>query len=91
MNQITTSENPQKKKRGWIVFTLGCGFVLLLILLIGGIYLYAGWLGYNEAPKIIEVQESGSQLQDPYTLSPEQEEQLFTYRAANRSDDGNHG
>ena len=79
MNQNTTSGNTQKKKRGWIVLSLGCGFVLLFILLIGGIYLYAGWLGYQEAPKIIEVQESGSQLQDPYTLSPEQEEQLFAY------------
>jgi hypothetical protein len=79
MNQITTSGNSQKKKRGWTVLALGCGSVLLFILLIGGIYLYAGWLGYQEAPKIIEVLESGGQLQDPYTLSPEQEEQLFTY------------
>jgi hypothetical protein len=79
MNQTTTSGNTQKKKRGWIVFALGFGFVLLFILLIGGIYLYAGWLGYNEAPMIVEVQESGVQLQDPYTLSPEQEEQLFAY------------
>ena len=79
MNQTTTSGNTQKKKRGWIVFALGCGFVLLFILLIGGIYIFAGWLGYQEAPKIIDVQELGSQFQDPYTLSPEQEEQLFTY------------
>jgi hypothetical protein len=79
MNQNTTSGNAQKKKRGWNAFAFGCGFVLLFILLIGGIFLYAGWLGYQEAPKIIEVQESGSQLQDPYTLSPEQEEQLFIY------------
>ena len=79
MKQIATSGNAQKKKRGWIVLGLGCGSVLLFILLIGGIYLYAGWLGYQEAPKIIEVQESGSLLQDPYTLSSEQEEHLFAY------------
>ncbi len=79
MNQPTTSGNTQKKKRGWVVFALGCGFVFLFILLIGGIYLYAGWLGYQEAPKIIDVQESGVHLHDPYSLSPEQEEQLFSY------------
>ncbi len=80
MNHTNTSGQIQpKKKRGWIVFALGCGFVLLFILLIAGVYLYAGWLGYQEAPKIIDVQESGAQHQDPYTLSPGQEEQLFAY------------
>jgi len=77
MNQ--TNSIGTKKKRGWAVFGLGCGCVVLFILVIGGIYLYAGWLGYQEAPKIIDVQESGVQLQDPYSLSPEQKEQLFSY------------
>lgn len=63
-----------KRKRGWIVATL-----LVLILAGGGVYLYAGWLGYKEAPKIIEVQDPGGQVPGKYTLSPEQEAQLSAY------------
>ncbi|MCJ7717286.1 MAG: hypothetical protein MUO54_12315 [Anaerolineales bacterium] len=71
--------NQTKKKRGWAFFGLGCGCLIFVIIIIVGIYLYAGWLGYKEAPMIVEVQESSPQLQDPYTLSSAQEEQLFTY------------
>jgi len=68
-----------KKKRGWAFLGLGCGCLVFVIIVIVGIFLYAGWLGYKEAPMIVEVQESSPQLQDPYTLSPVQEEELFTY------------
>jgi len=71
--------NQTKKKRGWVFLGLGCGCLVFVILVIVGIYLYAGWLGYKEAPMIVEVQESSPQLQDPYALSPAQEEELFTY------------
>jgi len=71
--------NQTKKKRGWAIFGLGCGCLVFIIILIVGIYLYAGWLGYKEAPMLVEVQEFSSQLQDPYTLSPAQEEELFSY------------
>ena len=71
--------NQTKKKRGWAFFGLGCGCLIFVIIIIVGIYLYAGWLGYKEAPMIVEVQESSPQLQDPYALSSAQEEQLFTY------------
>lgn len=71
--------NQTKKKRGWAFFGLGCGCLVFVIFVIVGIYLYAGWLGYKEAPMIVEVQESSPQLHDPYTLSPAQEEELFSY------------
>ena len=71
--------NQTKKKRGWVFLGLGCGCLIFVIIIIVGIYLYAGWLGYKEAPMIVEVQEYSPQLQDPYTLSSAQEEQLFTY------------
>ena len=53
--------------------------VLVLIILIVGVYLYAGWLGYKETAMIVEVQDVNPQLNDPYTLTPNQEEQLITY------------
>ena len=71
--------NQTKKKRGWAFFGLGCGCLVFIIIVIVGIYLYAGWLGYNEAPMIVEVQESSPQLHDTYALSPAQEEELFSY------------
>lgn len=67
------------KKRGWALFGIGCGCLVFLIIFIAGVYLYAGWLGYKEAPMIVEVQNINPQLDDPYTLSPAQEEKLFTY------------
>ena len=73
-----SSVNP-KKKQGWAIFGLGCGCLIFFILVIAGIYLYAGWLGYKESPMIVEVQEPSIQLEDPYTLSPTQEEQFYTY------------
>ena len=71
--------NQTKKKRSWVFLGLGCGCLVFVIFVIVGIYLYAGWLGYKEAPMIVEVQESSPQFQDPYVLSPAQEEELFSY------------
>lgn len=67
------------KRRGWAIFGMGCGCLLFILILVTGLYLYAGWLGYKEAPMVVEVQEYNPQLDDPYTLSPAQEEKLFTY------------
>ena len=60
------------KNRVWIFLLLGCGGVLCLLLTIGGIFLYAGWQGFQEAPKLIEDYQPGAQLEDPYNLSEEQ-------------------
>jgi len=67
------------KKRGWAFVGLGCGCLVLIIIVVGGVYFYGGWIGYKEAPMIVEVQEFTPQLEDPYSLSSAQEEQLFTY------------
>jgi hypothetical protein len=67
------------KRAGWVVIAAGCSFIFLLIVGAVGIYLYAGWQGYQESPKIIEVQSFQPQLHDPYTLSPDQESKLYEY------------
>ena len=79
MAETANSSTKKNKKRGWLVFGAGCGCIFLIILIILGIYLYAGWLGYTESPMSVEVQNRGLQLEDPYTLSLAQEGQLFTY------------
>lgn len=71
--------NQSKKKRGWAFWGSGGVWLVFVIIIIVGAFLYAGWLGYKEAPMIVEVQESSPQLEDPYTLSSAQEEQLFTH------------
>jgi hypothetical protein len=68
-----------KTKKRWVGIGLGCGLLILVILIGLGVFLYAGWLGYQETPKQVEVQKSNVQLEDPYQLSTEQEDQLFTY------------
>jgi hypothetical protein len=68
-----------KKKRGWTFLGLGCGCLVFFLLVAAGIYLYAGWVGYQESPMIVEVQERSPQLVDPYQLTLAQEEQLFNY------------
>ena len=66
-------------KKGWAIFGLGCGCLVIVILLVVGIYLYAGWVGYKESPMIVEVQGPSHQLVDTYTLSAAQEDKLFTH------------
>lgn len=66
---------PPKKKKAWPMIAV---ILAVLILAAAGIYLYAGWIGYQEAPKLIEVQEYRAQLQDPYQLSTAQQDQLFS-------------
>lgn len=79
MAETTNPSKSKNKKRGWALFGAGCGCLVFIILIGLGIYLYAGWLGYKESPMVVEVQEAGVQLEDPYALSPAQEEQLFSY------------
>lgn len=76
----TEAKSPQKSaKRGLgICLFAGCGGLLALLLAAGGIFLFAGWQGYQEAPKIIEGVQPGPHLQDPYTLSPAQTDVLIS-------------
>jgi len=60
-----------------MIFGAGCGCLFLILLIFLGVYLYAGWVEYKEAPQIIEVQDRGFHTNDPYQLSSGQEEQLY--------------
>lgn len=53
--------------------------LLLIILAAAGIYLYAGWVGYQEAPKLIEVNDSLDPYSSLYELSSDQETNLSSY------------
>ncbi len=53
--------------------------ITLIIFAAAGIYLYAGWVGYQEAPKLIEVKDSLEPHSSPFALSSEQEKGLSTY------------
>jgi hypothetical protein len=66
-----------KKSRPWIL--TGWGLIVVFILIGAGLYLYFGWLGYQESAKIVEVQARAPHFQDPYTISPAQEEKLLSY------------
>jgi len=79
MTETTNPSAKKNKKRGLMVLGAGCGCLFLIILIGVGIYLYAGWQGFQESPKLVEVQDKGIQLTDPYILSSAQEEQLFSY------------
>lgn len=72
---MAEKEAPQAKRSNRIVIIA----VLVIIVLAAGIYLYAGWIGYQEAPKIIEVLEPPSAADEVYTLSSQQESGLGSY------------
>ena len=78
MAETTSSSEKTKKKKVWVVIGAGCGCLVLVAILVLGIILYAGWQDYKRSPKVIEVLEFALHLEDPYTLSPEQETQLFS-------------
>ncbi len=67
----------KKSLRGRAIVGGGCGCLLLIILIVAGIYLYAGWIGYREAPMLVEVQDNKIQLEDPYPLSSAQTETTY--------------
>lgn len=68
-----------RKKRRWTILGLGCGLLFLIILVAAGVYFYAGWQGYQEAPMLVEVQEDYPRSIDPYSLSPVQKEHISRY------------
>ena len=69
----------KNKKRGWAIVGLGCGCLTFALIVIVGVYLYAGWQGYKETPMIVEVQDYYPLLDNLHKLSPAQEEQLFSH------------
>ena len=67
---------PQKSKTSKRVILVA---ILLVILAAAGTYLYAGWIGYREAPKLIEVNNSPELYSSLYELSSDQETNLSAY------------
>lgn len=72
---MSITKTPHDKSSNRIILAA----ILAIIIFAAGIYLYAGWTGYQEAPKLIEVQDSQPLVSDPYTLSLEQETNLNSY------------
>jgi hypothetical protein len=61
--------------------SVSIGLVLFVLVIIAavGVYLYAGWVGYQEAPKLIEVLDGPTQDSELYALSPGQENALLSH------------
>jgi hypothetical protein len=64
--------NPHSRRVAIIILAL-------LILIAAGTYLYAGWLGYQESPKRVEVDDPGSPQSASYALSKDQESSVLSY------------
>jgi len=76
----TDNQKPEKKKKGcWIPLLIGSGGLLLIALLLGGVFLWAGWLGYREAPKLVQGEIPVSARPAVYGYSSEQEQSLAEY------------
>lgn len=71
------NRKPEKKSKGcWIPLLIGCGGLVVLALIAGGVFLYAGWLGFQEAPKLVEGEHPPVSPPARYGYSPQQERSL---------------
>jgi hypothetical protein len=66
------NRNQGSNKIAWMLLSL-------ILLVAAGIYVYAGWQGYREAPKLVEVKSSSVNFEDPYALSNSQQEKIFSH------------
>ncbi|MFO8036063.1 MAG: hypothetical protein R6U57_05505 [Anaerolineales bacterium] len=66
----------QKKRKPLLTIVVG---LIFLILVAGGVFLYAGWLGYQEAPKLVEEGVPDIGALEMYDLAPAQETLLGDY------------
>jgi hypothetical protein len=69
----------EKEKRNRFGLKTGLVIFVLIILISAGLYLYAGWLGYQESPKRVEVDVPATSKPESYTLSSDQESSLLSY------------
>jgi len=60
------------KKRGWLVFGIGCGVLIIFILILLVIYLAIGWQSFQEAPGVISNAGSDILLVEEYDLNQDQ-------------------
>lgn len=72
MKNPDQNRNKGNTKIAWLLLSL-------ILLVAAGVYLYAGWQGYRESPKLVEVKSSSVSFEDPYALSNSQQEKLFSY------------
>jgi len=75
-DRLWKSKTRKEKRGGWIPFLIGCGGLVLLTLVVGGVFLYAGWLGYQEAPKLVEEVDPSVSPPDRFGYSAQQEQTL---------------
>lgn len=61
-----------KGKRIWIPLGISCGGIFAILILLGGIFLWAGWKGYQEAPTLIEGSAPQGSSGVGYSLTPDQ-------------------
>jgi hypothetical protein len=69
-----TSKRPKRTSK-----RVALSILVLAILIIAGTFLYAGWLGYQETPKRIEVDDPGSPNAAYYSLSEEQNSSVLSH------------
>lgn len=65
-----------QKKNPLLTFVVGFIFLTLVAV---GVFLYAGWLGYQEAPKLVEEGVPDVGALETYDLAPAQEALLVDY------------
>ena len=61
-----------KGKRIWVPLGIGCGGILAILILLGGIFLWAGWQGVQEAPTLFEGSAPQGLSGVGYSLTPDQ-------------------
>ncbi|MFO8036530.1 MAG: hypothetical protein R6U57_07890 [Anaerolineales bacterium] len=69
MAKVEQVSGNRKGKRIWIPLGIVCGGILVVL---GGIFLWAGWQGYQEAPKLIEGSVPQGSSGVGYLLTPDQ-------------------
>ncbi len=79
MPVIQNDNSKSKKKRGWVIFTAGCGVLTVIIIVLLVIYLAIGWQSYQNAPYVINEVESENLVIEEYDLGQDQIDAYLGY------------